>query len=83
MVVWNHFSLVCCVEGLYPIKKIHILQDLKRDAASEYVSYQYSVEVAVQICYVEINLTWKKFYFEILVDLYAVIRNTRDISHLL
>lgn len=48
------------MEGLYPIKKIHILQDLKRDAASEYVSYWYSVEVAVQICYVEIFLTLKK-----------------------
>lgn len=71
------------MEGLYPIKKIHILQDLKRDAASEYVSYWYSVEVAVQICYVEIFLTLKKIYLEILVDLYAVVRNTRDISHLL
>lgn len=58
MIDCNHFSLVCCAgEGFYPIKKSNILQDLKRNTASEYMSYWYSVEVAVQINYVEFLLT--------------------------
>lgn len=54
MIGFNHFSLVYCAgEGLYSIKKSNILQDLKHNTALGYVNYWFSVEVAVQIYYVE------------------------------